>query len=91
MLKNNRKLAYQYRHTETIPNPDAVFWDLEPNRFIPKLRKPTGIVQNFFARHITNLGDAKTLKNSQLPFAITGITSIKGITSEIVRELPYYP
>lgn len=90
VLKSKKKLAYQYRHDQSLNNADAVFWEVEPNRFIPKLRKPTRVVQQYFARHINSIENLSALKREQLPFAITGVTSIKGITSEIVHELPYF-
>ncbi|TLU99172.1 DUF5672 family protein [Dyadobacter luticola] len=81
-LKNKRKEAHQYRHGN-LPKADAVFWDLEANRFWPNLRKPTAIVRQYFAQNAHNLDQSKNL-----PFAITGISRANIQSLSYFKTLP---
>ncbi len=72
-LKSNKKVAYQFRNQPGLNNPDQVFWELIPNRFIPSLRKPSDIVRDYFAMHL------KKVNKKSLPFVITGITNEKNL------------
>lgn len=83
-LKSKQKVAYQYRHNKELSNCDAVFWETEANRFWPVLRKPTPVVQKFFARHTSNLKYPYSETIEQLPFAITGINA------DNVGQIPYF-
>ncbi|MCF0070368.1 hypothetical protein LZD49_07785 [Dyadobacter sp. CY261] len=69
ILKSKRQLAHQYRHNATIPHVDSVFWELEPNRFLPNLRKPTDVVRSHFVQYGVQYQNGTTL-----PFALTGIS-----------------
>ncbi|PWJ59298.1 hypothetical protein CLV98_102130 [Dyadobacter jejuensis] len=74
VLKKFKNEAYQYRHAEAIDNAEAVFFELVPNRTLPQLRRPTTIVENFFALQQGQFaGMEKGLSKKNLPFAITGI------------------
>ena len=83
-LKNKQKTAYHYRHHDDLQNSDAIFWEIEANRFWQNLRKPTSIVQNYFGQHagnqIVNLIESK----EKLPFAFTGVNSTN------IDHLPYF-
>ena len=74
-LKNKQKVAYQYRHQIEFTPSDAIFWEIEANRFWTNLRKPSGIVQNFFAQHIDQMNNLKIITKEKLPFAVTGINT----------------
>ncbi|WP_439580852.1 DUF5672 family protein [Dyadobacter bucti] len=67
-LKSKKREAYRYRHNESLPNSDSVFWEIEANRFWPNLRKPTPVVQNYFAKNAFDMAESKSL-----PFALTGV------------------
>ncbi|MHA4738451.1 DUF5672 family protein [Dyadobacter sp. MSC1_007] len=78
-LKGKKKTAHQYRHDDSLPNPDSIFWDIEANRFWPHLRKPTDIVRSHFAQ------DGVQYKNNKTsPFALTGISK------DNIQDLPYF-
>ncbi|QRR03737.1 DUF5672 family protein [Dyadobacter sandarakinus] len=70
-LAGLKKTAYQYRHDTSLHQADAVFWKCEANRLWPRLRKPSRIVTDHFARNVADLAE---LKPDRLPFALTGIT-----------------
>ena len=74
-LKNKQKKAYEYRHDDKLANGDAVFWEAEVNRFWPNLRRPTAIVQNYFAQHADQQVSLITGIVDKLPFALTGINN----------------
>jgi len=74
-LKSRQKTSYQYRHEHNLVNRDSVFWELEANRFWTSLRKPTAIVQSYFAQHIDNQTNGIPGIKDNLPFALTGITA----------------
>jgi hypothetical protein len=79
-LKAKKREAYQYRHDDHLQHAEAVFWDLEPNRFWPYLRKPSRIVRELFAKQAAvATGNAK-----DLPFALTGITR------DNIGSLPFF-
>lgn len=78
-LKGKRGVAHQYRHNANLPNADSVFWDLEANRFLPHLRKPTDIVRSHFAQFGVQYQNAATS-----PFALTGISR------DNIHEIPYF-
>lgn len=78
-LKSKRQLAHSYRHNANLPNADSVFWELEPNRFLPHLRKPTDIVRSHFVQYGVQYQNGGTL-----PFALTGISR------ENIHEIPYF-
>jgi hypothetical protein len=78
-LKSNKKESYLYRHNDRLSHADSVFWDLEANRFLPHLRKPTDIVRKHFAQNALNFGNSKNQ-----PFALTGITR------ENIHDLPFF-
>ena len=78
-LKSKKKEAYQYRHDDHLSYADSVFWDLEANRFIPHLRKPTHIVRKHFAQNALNFENSKSQ-----PFALTGITRAN------IQDLPFF-
>ncbi|SDG80640.1 hypothetical protein SAMN04487996_12386 [Dyadobacter soli] len=78
-LKSKRSVAHQYRHNASLVNADALFWELEANRFLPHLRKPTDIVRSHFAQ----LG-VEYQGNTTLPFALTGISR------DNIHEIPYF-
>jgi hypothetical protein len=78
-LKSKRRLAHDYRHNPNLPNADSVFWDLEANRFLPHLRKPTDIVRSHFAQYGVQYQNGTTL-----PFALTGISH------DNIHEIPYF-
>jgi len=82
-LKNKQKKAYEYRHDDQLANGDAVFWEAEANRFWPNLRRPTEIVQNYFAQHADNQVSLITGIVDKLPFALTGINN------KNIERLPY--
>lgn len=77
-LKGKRSVAHQYRHNPNLPNADSVFWELEANRFLPHLRKPTDIVRSHFAQF------GVQYQNTTLPFALTGISR------DNIHEMPYF-
>ncbi|MGV3602050.1 MAG: DUF5672 family protein [Dyadobacter fermentans] len=78
-LKSKRSVAHQYRHSAGLPNADSVFWELEANRFLPHLRKPTEIVRSHFAQYGVRYQDGSTL-----PFALTGISRNN------IQEITYF-
>jgi hypothetical protein len=82
-LKSKKRDAYQYRHNESLPNADSVFWEIEANRFWPNLRKPTGIVQNYFAKNALDITG-----NKNLPFALTGISRANIHNLSYFQSLP---
>jgi hypothetical protein len=83
-LKGKRKQAYAYRHNPSLQHKDCLFWELEANRFIPTLRRPTPIVQSRFSKNIS--GELPVLKQDReaWPFGLTGVS-----TSNI-QDLPYF-
>lgn len=78
-LKSKRGVAHRYRHNATLPNADSVFWELEANRFLPHLRKPTDAVRSHFAQFGVQYQNGTTL-----PFALTGISR------DNEHEIPYF-
>lgn len=78
-LKGKRSVAHQYRHNANLRNADSVFWDLEANRFLPHLRKPTDIVRSHFAQYGVQYQNVTTA-----PFALTGISR------DNIHEIPYF-
>ncbi len=74
-LQKKSKTAYQYRHNESIPNRDSVFWEVEANRLWPSLRKPTEPVRAYFSKSLINSTFTSEDKNKTIPFAYTGINS----------------
>ena len=84
ILKSKEKTAYQYRHNNELSNRDSVFWEIEANRFWPNLRKPSRIVQNYFAQYADNQIINKLNIKEKLPFALTGINSTN------IDGLPYF-
>jgi len=83
-LKSKQKVAYQYRHQDEFSNSDSVFWEIEANRFWPSLRKPSPIVQSYFAQHIDNIYPATKSTNPKLPFAYTGVNNRN------IEALPFF-
>lgn len=78
-LKNKRALAHHYRHDAGLPFADSVFWELEANRFLPQLRKPTDIVCSHFVQYGVGYENG-----TNLPFALTGISRSN------IREIPFF-
>lgn len=78
-LKSKRSVAHQYRHNATLANADSLFWELEANRFLPHLRKPTDIVRSHFAQFGVRYENGTTL-----PFALTGISR------DNIHGIPYF-
>ncbi|OJV20313.1 MAG: hypothetical protein BGO21_13195 [Dyadobacter sp. 50-39] len=78
-LKSKRSVAHQYRHNAGLPYSDSVFWELEANRFLPHLRKPTDIVRSHFAQF-----GVRYQNGTSLPFAFTGISR------DNIHEIPYF-
>ncbi|WP_353717859.1 DUF5672 family protein [Dyadobacter sp. 676] len=78
-LKSKKSLAHRYRHNANLPNADAVFWELEPNRYWPHLRKPTDIVRSHFVQYGVQYQSGTTL-----PFALTGISR------DNIHEIPFF-
>lgn len=78
-LKSKKSVAHQYRHNAALPYADSVFWELEANRFLPHLRKPTDVVRSHFAQFGTRYQNGTTL-----PFALTGISR------DNIHEIPYF-
>jgi hypothetical protein len=74
-LQRKRRVAYKYRHHPKLAHTDALFWDLETNRFFPDLRKPTSIVRNRFSTVVGRLDQHEISNREQFSFAITGLTS----------------
>lgn len=68
-LKSKKREAYHYRHNDSLANADSVFWEIEANRFWPNLRKPSPVVQHYFAKNAPDLASGENL-----PFALTGIS-----------------
>lgn len=87
-LQKKGKTAHQYRHDETIQNRDSVFWEVEANRLWSTLRKPTGPVQAYFCKSLSDSSFTSEDKNKTLPFAFTGInsTNIDGLPFQEVRR-----
>lgn len=83
-LKSKQKTAYHYRHNDSLPNRDALFWEIEANRFWPNLRKPTKVVQNYFSRYADNQIVYHSELKDKLPFALTGVNSTN------INDLPYF-
>ncbi|WP_025763973.1 DUF5672 family protein [Dyadobacter tibetensis] len=86
-IQATKKEAYAYRHDNSIANADLVFFELVPNRILPRLRKPTRIVQKFFAQQLTVAEMLISGKSKNIPFVITGVKQpsdierVKQITS----------
>ena len=78
-LKSKKSVAHQYRHNAALPYADSVFWELEANRFLPHLRKPTDVVRSHFAQF-----GARYQDGTPLPFALTGISR------DNIHEIPYF-
>jgi len=83
-LQSKQKTAYQYRHNDDLLNRDAVFWEIEANRFWPDLRKPTPVVQNYFAQYADSQIIYPSVSKEKLPFALTGVNSTN------IEGLPYF-
>ncbi|GGN00740.1 hypothetical protein GCM10010967_38790 [Dyadobacter beijingensis] len=79
VLKSKKKPAHAYRHDAGLPNADSVFWELEPNRLWPHLRKPTDVVRSHFVQY-----GVQYENKGILPFALTGISGAN------IREIPYF-
>ena len=82
-LKSKKREAYVYRHDDVLTHADSVFWDIEANRFLPHLRKPSEIVRSYFAVDALNLNQTKSL-----PFALTGITRSNIQDLSYFKEMP---
>lgn len=78
-LKSKKQLAHDYRHNSDLAHADSLFWDLEANRFLPHLRKPTDIVRSHFAQFGVQYQNGTTL-----PFALTGISR------DNIHGIPYF-
>ncbi len=84
-INKNKKEAHKLRNSENIPNAESVFWNTIPNRILPSLRKPTRVVQDYFAKHVLNLDGSKYLTVEKLPFALTGVKTENELAS-ILKE-----
>jgi hypothetical protein len=84
ILKRKKKVAYSYRHHPALQNKDCLFWELEANRFLPGLRRPTRIVQNRFSNNISDAIPVSNPDRERWPFGLTGVN-----TSNI-EALPYF-
>ena len=74
-LKAKNKTAYRYRHDANLVNRDAIFWEIEANRFSHNLRKPSEIVRNYFSRPFENLDSKNSAPVKTLPFTITNVNN----------------
>lgn len=83
-LKSKKKEAYAYRHHPDFKNPDSLFWELEPNRFVPGLRRPTKIVQKRFSKNINDQSLITSANREALSFGLTGINE------ENIQNLPFF-
>jgi hypothetical protein len=83
-LKRKKKEAYEYRHHPDFVNVDALFWELEPNRFLPNLRRPTPIVQKRFSRNISQKTPEPNTDREMWSFGLTGVDATN------IQGLPYF-
>jgi hypothetical protein len=83
-LKGKKSVAYSYRHHPAWQNKDCLFWELEANRFLPTLRRPTRIVQNRFANNISSTLPVPSQDRERWPFGLTGVNSSN------IEALPYF-
>lgn len=80
-LKRKKSEAHAYRHNALLVHKDALFWELEPNRFWPGLRRPTRIVQKRFSVKLSDQVRPGMNEREAWPFGLTGINdqNIEGL------------
>jgi hypothetical protein len=83
-LQSSRKIAHAYRHQTAFINGDSLFWELDANRFWPKLRKPTKIVQTRFSRKLDEKMSFTNKDREAWPFGLTDINKHN------IKDLPYF-
>ena len=83
-LKNKKKEAYNYRHHPDLINSDSLFWELEANRFLPNLRRPTKIVQTRFSKNISGQVPAANADREAWSFGLTGVSEGN------IENLPFF-
>lgn len=83
-LKRKKSEAYYYRHHPDFMNSDSLFWELEPNRFFPNLRRPTKIVHKRFSKNIKGEFPVASTEREAWPFGLTGVNE------ENINHLPFF-
>lgn len=83
-LKRKKAEAYSYRHNSLFVHSDSLFWELEPNRFLPGLRRPTKIVQKRFSIKLSESTTTGNTDREAWPFGVTGVNARN------IDDLPYF-
>jgi hypothetical protein len=83
-LKAKKTVAHSYRHNSLFVHKDSLFWELEPNRFWPGLRRPTKIVQTRFSVKLAKEATFGNADRESWPFGVTGVNA------QNINDLPYF-
>jgi hypothetical protein len=73
ILRSKSTIAYEYRQHPEWTNADALFWELEANRFWPKLRMTTRIVLKRFAESAQLINANSKQDRHVWPFALINV------------------
>ena len=83
-LRSKSSIAYEYRHHPEWIYADALFWELEANRFWPKLRFTTKVVLKRFAAITDNNNSGSKEDRHVWPFALTNVQA------NTIEDLPSF-